>query len=164
MRVVPKGMSFTANLGTKAAVLPKSRSSTTNSGTKVAVLQGMNRCGSYPLLSAPPHSLFSIWTDLKRSEKIPGTIRTSPKFTTGVKYNFHQGFLPGQKSGKPNDLLRPNSAFFRFCLSLIVWCATVAQLGLCPLIVAGFASNVVWCNLQQLQPCIRIAMFYCILC
>ena len=32
----------------------------------------MNRCGSFPLLSAP-HSLFSIWTDLKRSEKIPGT-------------------------------------------------------------------------------------------
>ena len=34
-------------------------------------LLGMDRCGSFPLLSAPP-SLFSIWTDLKRSEKIPG--------------------------------------------------------------------------------------------
>ena len=32
----------------------------------------MNRCGSFPLLSAP-HSLFSNWIDLKRSEKIPGT-------------------------------------------------------------------------------------------
>ena len=31
---------------------------------------GMNRCGSFPLLSAP--SLFSIWTNIKRSEKIPG--------------------------------------------------------------------------------------------
>ena len=31
----------------------------------------MNRCGSFPLLSAP-HSLFSIWTDVKRSENIPG--------------------------------------------------------------------------------------------
>ena len=31
----------------------------------------MNKCGNFPLLSAP-HSLFSIWTDLKRSEKIPG--------------------------------------------------------------------------------------------
>ena len=30
----------------------------------------MDRCGRFPLLSAP-HSLFSIWTDLKRSEKIP---------------------------------------------------------------------------------------------
>ena len=32
---------------------------------------GLNRCGSFPLLFAP-HSLFSIWTDLKRSQKIPG--------------------------------------------------------------------------------------------
>ena len=32
--------------------------------------QGLNRCGSFPLLSAP-NSLFSIWTRLKRSEKIP---------------------------------------------------------------------------------------------
>ena len=31
----------------------------------------MNRWGSFPLLSAP-HSLFSIWTDLKRCKKIPG--------------------------------------------------------------------------------------------
>ena len=39
--------------------------------TQVAVLLGMNRCGSFPLLSAP-HSLFTIRTNLKRSEKIPG--------------------------------------------------------------------------------------------
>ena len=44
-----------------------------NSRNKVAVLLGMNRCGSFPLLSAS-HSLFSIWTDLKRSEKIPGAL------------------------------------------------------------------------------------------
>ena len=31
----------------------------------------MNSCGSFPLRSTP-HSLFSIWTNLKRSEKIPG--------------------------------------------------------------------------------------------
>ena len=31
----------------------------------------MNRCGSFPLLSAP-HSLFSIWTNLKRPENIAG--------------------------------------------------------------------------------------------
>ena len=69
--VLPKGRSFTANSGTKATVLSKGRSSTTNSGTKVAVLLGMNKCGSFPMLSVP-HSLLSIWTDLKRSEKIPG--------------------------------------------------------------------------------------------
>ena len=69
--VLPKGRTFTANSGTKAAVLPKGRSSTANSRTKVAVLLGMNRCGSFPLLSTP-HSLFSIWTDLKWFEEIPG--------------------------------------------------------------------------------------------
>ena len=110
--VLPKGRSFTANSGTKAAILPKGRSSIANSGTYVAVLLGMNRCVSFPLFSAP-HSLFSIWTNLKRSEKIPGAptrrvdvaswaLRTSPKFTTGVKYQFHQGFWPDQRSGNPN--------------------------------------------------------------
>ena len=69
--VLPKSRSFAANTGTKAPVLPKSRSSTAISGKrKVVVLLGMNRCG-YPLLSAP-HSLFSIRTDLIRSENIPG--------------------------------------------------------------------------------------------
>ena len=52
MSVLPKGMSFTANTGTKAAVLPKGRSSAANSGIKVAVLLRMNKCGSFPLLSA----------------------------------------------------------------------------------------------------------------
>ena len=67
--VLPMGMSFTA--GTKVAVLSKDRSSTANSGTYVAVLLGINRWSSFPMLSAP-HSSFSIWSDLKRSEKIPG--------------------------------------------------------------------------------------------
>ena len=52
-------------------VLPKGRSFAANSGTKVPVLLGISRCDSFPLLSAP-HSLFSIWTYLKKSEKIPG--------------------------------------------------------------------------------------------
>ena len=72
--ILLKGRSFTANSGTKAAVLPKDRSSSANSGTKVAVLLGMDRCGSFPLLSAP-YYLFSIWTDLKRSGKIQGRQR-----------------------------------------------------------------------------------------
>ena len=70
--VLPKGRSFTANAGTKAAVRPNGRSFTANSGTKAAVLLGMYRWCRFPLLSAP-HSLFSIWTDFKRSEKIQGT-------------------------------------------------------------------------------------------
>ena len=39
--------------------------------TKFAVLLGINKCGSFPLISTR-HSLFSIWTDLESSEKIPG--------------------------------------------------------------------------------------------
>ena len=66
--VLLKGRSFTQ---TQEPSSVKSRSSTINTGTKVAVLLGMNRSGSFPLLSAP-HSLFSIWTHLKRSEKFPG--------------------------------------------------------------------------------------------
>ena len=47
-------------------------SSTANSGTKVALLlRKYCRCGSFPLFSAP-NSLFSIWTDLKRPDMIPG--------------------------------------------------------------------------------------------
>ena len=85
-----------------------------NSGTMVSVLLGMNMCGSVPLLSAS-HSLFSIWTDLKRSEKIPGVptrrwgewiwltvpsglYRNSPQ---GLN-QFHQSFWPDQRSGNPN--------------------------------------------------------------
>ena len=70
-----------------------------------------SRCFPHPTLY-----LFSIWTDLKRSEKNPGaptwrwgewiwltgSFRTSPKFTTGVKYQFHQGFWPDKRSGNPN--------------------------------------------------------------
>ena len=66
--VLPKGRSFTASSSIKAADLPKDRSSTTNSGTRFAVLLGMNRCGSFSLISAPYSSLASeqILKDLKR--------------------------------------------------------------------------------------------------
>ena len=37
LSVLPKGTSFTASSGTKAAILPKGRSSTAKSGKKVAV-------------------------------------------------------------------------------------------------------------------------------
>ena len=68
--VLPKGSSFTANAGTRVAILSKGNSSTANPETKVAVSLGINRCCSFPFLSAP-HSLFSVWTDIKRSEKVP---------------------------------------------------------------------------------------------
>ena len=56
--VLPKGRSFTANSRTNIAVLSKGRSSTVKSGSKVAVLLWINRCGSFPLLSAP-HSFLA---------------------------------------------------------------------------------------------------------
>ena len=97
-------------------VSPKGRSFTAKSGPEAAVLLGMNRCGSFPLLSAP-HSIFSIWADLKRSEKIPGAPAwrwgewiwlTGP---SGLHRNSPQElnisfimffFLPDQGSGNPN--------------------------------------------------------------
>ena len=71
MSILPKGRSFTANSGTKAAVLLKGRSSTENSGTQAAVLLGMDRCGSLP--NCFPHPAFSLTSgqtlkDLKRSQ------------------------------------------------------------------------------------------------
>ena len=72
--------------------------------------QGLNRCGSFPLLSTP-HSLLSIWTDprgtnmeVRRVDLTKWTLRTSPKFTTGIKYQFIQDFWAHQRSGNPNHL------------------------------------------------------------
>ena len=49
----------------------KGRSSTANPGSRLQFYQGLNRCSSLLLLSAP-YCLFSIWTDPKWSERIPG--------------------------------------------------------------------------------------------
>ena len=75
----------------------------------------MNRCGSFPLLSAP-HFLFSIWTNIERPEKILGAPlwrcrewiwltgplcvhRNSPH---GLNISFINVFWPYQRSGNPN--------------------------------------------------------------
>ena len=79
-------------------------SSTANSGTRAAVLPGMNRCGSFSLLSH--HTLFLASEQTLKDLKDPrGTnvevrrmylanwaLQTSPKFTIGAKYQFHQRF------------------------------------------------------------------------
>ena len=65
--VLPKGRSFSANSGTKAVVLSGGRSSTANQGCSFTRDKWVR---SFPLFSAS-HSLFSISTDLKRSDKIP---------------------------------------------------------------------------------------------
>ena len=115
--VLPKGRSFTENAETKFAVPSKSRYSCENSGTNIAVLLGINRCSSFPLLSAP-HSLFSIWTGLKRSEKIPRALSwrweewiwlTGPsrfhRNSTGVKISVPLVLWPNQRSANPNHSL-----------------------------------------------------------
>ena len=124
-----QGQVFHLNSGTKAAVLLKDRLSTANSGTKAAVLLGMDRCGSFPLLSAP-HFLFNIWTDIKNLKRSQGhqrggeesglanwVLRTLPIFTTGVKYQFNQGFIPDQRSGKPNH---PSPPYVCICIYIFV--------------------------------------------
>ena len=78
---------------------------------RLVFYKGLNRCDSFGLLSAP-HSLFSIGTGLKRSEKIPrGTnvevrwvdlaswaLRTSPKFITGVKLYIYKEHIRKHKA------------------------------------------------------------------
>ena len=99
----------------------KQREATATQEPRLQFNQGLNRYGSFPFHSAP-HSLFIIWTDNRRSEKIPGvpTCRweecisvTGPsgfqRNSTGVKYHFHQGFWPDQRSGNPNHPSSPNS-------------------------------------------------------
>ena len=99
--VLPKGRSFAVNSGIKAAVLLKSRSFTANSGTKVAVLLGMNRCGIIPFSFRTQLSLVfeQILKDLRgtsvevrKVDFANFVLRTSSKFTTGVKYQLHQCF------------------------------------------------------------------------
>ena len=82
--------------------------------------KGLNRCSSFALLSIP-HSFFSIWIDLKRSENIPGTptwrwrewiwltgpFRTSPKFTTEVKNQFDQDFFTRSETRKSQSPFAP---------------------------------------------------------
>ena len=57
------------------------RSSIANSGTQAALLLGMDRCGSFQLLSAP-HSLFSMWTDLKTEVTKNDSRRTMYHYAT----------------------------------------------------------------------------------
>ena len=40
--------------------------------------------------------------EVRRMDLANWAFQTPPKFTTGVKYQFRQGFQPDQRSGKPN--------------------------------------------------------------
>ena len=45
---------------------------------------------------------------VRRVDLANWTLRTSPKFTTGVKYRFQQGAWPDQRSGNPNHPSPPD--------------------------------------------------------
>ena len=100
--VLFKGRYFIASAGTQAAVLLKADLPPQTQEPRLQFYQGLNRCSSFLLLSTP-HSL-SLSSASERTLKDPkGTnvevsrvdlanwaLRTSPKFTTGVIYQFHQ--------------------------------------------------------------------------
>ena len=69
--VLPKGNLSLPTHKPRLQFSPKAGLPLQTQKPRFAVLLGINRCGTFPLLSAP-HSLFSVWSDLKRSEKIPG--------------------------------------------------------------------------------------------
>ena len=51
--VLPKGWSFTASAGTQAVVLPKAGLAPQTQEPRLRFYQGLDRCGSFPLLSTP---------------------------------------------------------------------------------------------------------------
>ena len=61
-----------------------------------------SRCFPHPILS-----LFSPRMEMRSVDLANWALRTSPKFTTGVKYQYRQGFLPDQRSEIPINL-RPH--------------------------------------------------------
>ena len=88
------------------SLLPNGRSFTANSGTKAAVLLGISRCGSFPLFSlASKQTLkdpMNTNVEVRRVDLANWALRTTPKFITGVKYQFHQSFWADQITGNHN--------------------------------------------------------------
>ena len=69
-----------------------------------------SRCFPHPTLSlASEQTLKDLKVprgtklEVRRVDLANWALRTSQKFTTGVKYQFHQGFWPDQRSGNPNQ-------------------------------------------------------------
>ena len=68
------------------------------------------RCCSFlhPTLPLASEQTLKIWKDprgtneeVRRVDLANWALRTAPKFTTGVKYQFHQDFSPDHRSGNP---------------------------------------------------------------
>ena len=103
--VLPKGTSFTASTGTKAAVLSKAGLPLQTQESRLQFYQDWicvvaSRCFPHPTLSLASEQTLkglkrSQWPQRGGKEDSANWVhRTSPKFTTGVKYQFHQGFWP----------------------------------------------------------------------
>ena len=137
-----QGQELHWSTGTYASVLPKAGLPPQTQEPTLQFYQGLNKCGTFPLLSAP-HSLFSISTDLKTSEKIPGAptwrwgewiwlTGNSPKFTIEVKYQFHQSFffLPDHRSENSNHPSPPVNTYKTIILPVVLYrCETFSLLG-----------------------------------
>ena len=102
--VLSKGRSFTASAGTKAAVLPKAGLPPQTQKPRLLFYQGLicavaSRCFPHPTLSLAPEQTSKDLknprdtnVEVRRVDLGNWALETSPKFTTGVKYQFHQGF------------------------------------------------------------------------
>ena len=77
---------------------------------------GFNRCGSSRCFPHPTLSLATVKNlnflnprgsneEVRRVDLANWALRTSPKFTTGVKYQFHQGFWSDQRSRNAQRVL-----------------------------------------------------------
>ena len=134
IRVFYPGQVFHCKRRNQGFSSAQSMSSTANAGKKVAVLLWINKYDSFAFLSAL-HSLFSIWTELRRYEKNPGAPswrweewirltgscglhRNSPQ---GFKYQFHRGFRPDERSGNTNHPSPPIYNRRQKCFPFYFW-------------------------------------------
>ena len=99
-----KGRFFTVSAGSHAAVLPKAGIPPKTPEPRLQFYLGLNRCCSFPFFPHPTLFLASEQNledlknpritnvEVRRVHLANWALRTPPKFTTGVKYQFHQGF------------------------------------------------------------------------
>ena len=104
MSVLPNSRPLTASAGTKAAILPKTGLPPKTQEPRLQFYQGSLgavsfRCFPHLTLSSASEQTWKTWKDprdinveMRRVDLASWTLRTSPKFTTGIKHQFHQGF------------------------------------------------------------------------
>ena len=63
---------------------------------------------------------------MRRVDLANWALRTSPKFTTGVKYQFHQGYWSVKRSGNPNHNL-PSAILYIYIIAVIIIVCLVSK-------------------------------------